>query len=146
MRRSVPCSPLMPSFGYNERMFRKAPPSIAAGKHVATGTAAERRFARAAVDIATMYGVTGRDGLRTARIGDLSGGGVRLETDEDLPAGTVVELQFSIPARTVTAHAHVVMSYFDAKTRRFAHGVAFTSIDPAAQEAIAGHVAALMRG
>jgi len=127
-------------------MFRKRPPSVTTTRAGTATSSAQRRFARAAVDLPTAYAVDGRAGSRSGHITDLGGGGLRLETDEDLPSGTALELEFSIPGRPVGASGRVVMSYFDATSKRFGHGVAFTAIEPAAQEAIAGYVLALARG
>jgi c-di-GMP-binding flagellar brake protein YcgR len=121
-------------------MFGKGPPSVSSGKDTSPETA-QRRFARADVDLAASYTTAGALGEREARIGDLSVGGVRLVSDEDVASGSPIELRFALAERPIRAQGRVVLSYFDAGAKRFNHGVAFTAIEPAAQEAIAALVA-----
>ena len=126
-------------------MFGKGPPSVRSGKD-APPPPTRRRFERAAVDLAAVYVVMGRAGEGSARIRNLSGGGVRLETEEDLPAGSVLALIFPLGEREIRAQGRVALSFFDSATSRYGHGLAFTAIDPAAQEAIAALVAPLPEG
>jgi c-di-GMP-binding flagellar brake protein YcgR len=121
-------------------MFGKGPPSVRAGK-ATSAFVAQRRFARLAVDLEAALTALNAPGERPARIDDLSGGGVRLMTDLDLAAGSVIAVRFRLGERTVRAQGRVVLSSFDAKANRFGHGVAFTAIEPGAQAAIAAFVA-----
>ncbi|MGB8267282.1 MAG: PilZ domain-containing protein [Candidatus Velthaea sp.] len=126
-------------------MYNKHAPTGPA-KHAEPPSVGKRRFARAPVNLPATYAVTGRAAdRRSGRIIDLSGGGVRFEADEDLAGGTVIELEFEIPGSTIVAKAHVVLNYFDSNAECFGHGLAFTAIDPAAQEAIADYVLGLKR-
>lgn len=101
-----------------------------------------RRFARVAV--AADIGYTREDAdPMTGFLSDLGGGGIRLATEEDLPLGSVLLLRFRTPSleREVVARGRIVLSFFEAKQRRYLHGVAFTQIDPRDQEAIVAFVA-----
>ena len=69
---------------------------------------------------------------------DLSGGGLRVTTKNDLSAGQNVTLRFTLPEdeREMMIRGRVVLSFFDAGKQQFAHGVAFTQIAAADQSAI----------
>lgn len=69
---------------------------------------------------------------------DLSGGGVRVITKNDLPSGQNVTLRFTLPesTRDMMVRGRVVLSFFDAGKQQFAHGVAFTQIAAVDQSAI----------
>jgi len=121
-------------------MFGKGPPSVGSGKDTSPYVA-QRRFARADVDLEATYATADGPGERAARIGDLSAGGVRLVSDEDVPSGSAVELRFALAERPVRAQGRVVLSYFDSHAKRYNHGVAFTALEPGAREAIAALVA-----
>ncbi|GAC1541119.1 MAG: hypothetical protein NVS2B17_18150 [Candidatus Velthaea sp.] len=126
-------------------MFRKRPPAVSSSSQTTDGPITEkRRYFRASVDIGAEYTVEHR-GARTGRIDDLSAGGVRLETDEDIAAGTILRLAFPAGKVAMNPTGRVVMSFFDGGRKRFLHGVAFTAIDPAQQEAIVALVAELQQ-
>lgn len=61
---------------------------------------------------------------------DLSGGGMRVITKNDLTAGQNITLRFSLPEgrREMMVRGRVVLSFFDAARQQYAHGVAFTQI------------------
>jgi c-di-GMP-binding flagellar brake protein YcgR len=120
-------------------MFGKGPPSVRSGKEKSS-FAAQRRFARATVDLEAEFTSLGAAAERDARIGDLSGGGLRLMTDRDLPAGSIIAVRFTLGMREIRVQGRVVLSYFDANVNRFGHGVAFTAIEPGARDAIAEFV------
>jgi c-di-GMP-binding flagellar brake protein YcgR len=127
-------------------MFRKNPPSVSStAKMPSKAVIAQRRYFRASVDIAVAYKLDNEE-PRMGRIDDLSGGGVRLETAEDLPAGTNLALNFDMYGSPVTATGRVVMSFFDGGRKLFLHGVAFATIDPAQQDAILIRVTELQAG
>jgi hypothetical protein len=102
----------------------------------------ERRYARAAVDLPARYSIEGRPGWHTSMIDDLGGGGARLQTQEDVSAGTVLSLNFDIEGTPITVTARIAMSLFDKARARFVHGVAFTAIDPRHQATIVALVMA----
>lgn len=125
-------------------MTRKYPPSVAAGtapQQAAPQT--PRRFARAVVDLPAQYVIEGQTEWHTSTIDDLGGGGVRLQTSEDVAAGTTLSLRFEVSGSPVSATARVAMSLFDKTRDRFVHGVAFTAIDPEDQKIIVSRVVAL---
>lgn len=70
---------------------------------------------------------------------DLSEGGVRVAMKSDLPAGQSILLRFTLPKskRETLVRGRVVLSFFDAGLKCYAHGVAFTQISPDDQAAIA---------
>jgi hypothetical protein len=125
-------------------MTRKLPPAVSLSKTSDRNSPiVPRRFARASVDLPAQYAVEGQSGWHTSIIDDLGGGGVRLQTREDVAAGTVVSLRFDIEGTPITATARVAMSLFDKARSKFVHGVAFTSIDPLAQATIVKRVVIL---
>ena len=63
-----------------------------------TSTAGQKRTAfRMPVEFQVIYTLEGRPGRRRARANDLSAGGLRLGTDEDLAPGSVLDLDFELP-------------------------------------------------
>ncbi len=70
--------------------------------------------------------------MLTGQALDLSSGGMRVATGGDLPAGQSIVLRFTLPGaeREVVVRGRIVLSFFDAAAKRYAHGVAFTQIAP----------------
>ncbi len=97
-----------------------------------------RHFRRAAVDFPVTVIVPGNELVLDAAALDLSAGGVRVAMKTDLPAGQSILLRFTLPkgGRETLARGRVVLSFFDAAAKRYAHGVAFTQIAPEDQESI----------
>jgi c-di-GMP-binding flagellar brake protein YcgR len=128
-------------------MFRKRPPSVAKTDAPSTQQPSKRRFFRAAVSVPAQYQVIGRMGTRNATICDMSGGGVRIEVDEDIQPGAMIEVRFSLgnEAAKRRARGKTVLSFYDAAKRKFAHGIAFTGIEAADQEAIVQYITELQR-
>jgi hypothetical protein len=59
---------------------------------------AQKRSAfRMPVEFDVLYTLEGRTGRRYARANDLSAGGLRLSSDEDLIKGSILELDFRLP-------------------------------------------------
>ena len=75
---------------------------------------------------------------------DISLGGMRVATSTDVPAGHLVVLRFTLPGgeRELLVRGRVVLSFFDASTKRYAHGVAFTQYTPHDHEEISRFVSA----
>lgn len=98
-----------------------------------------RRFHRAAVDFPITVIVPGHELICSGDALDLSIGGMRVATLSDLPAGQSIVLRFTLPKTDHEAlvRGRIVLSFFDAATKRFAHGIAFTQIAPEDQEGIA---------
>ena len=73
---------------------------------------------------------------------DLSGGGMRVITKNDLAAGQNVTLRFALPeaGSEMMVRGRVVLSFFDAGKQQFAHGVAFTQIAAADQGALVEYI------
>jgi len=63
----------------------------------------KRGLYRAHVRFALTYAVVGRAGSRSAMAVDLSGGGLRMTSDEDLVLGTLVDLSFTLPDSVLDA-------------------------------------------
>jgi len=63
----------------------------------ATGPGQKRSAFRMPVEFEVSYTLEGRPGRRRARANDLSAGGLRLASDEDLPRGSTLELEFHLP-------------------------------------------------
>ena len=62
------------------------------------GGASQKRSAfRMPVEFEVSYVLDGRPGRRRARANDLSAGGLRLSTDEDLLRGSTLDLEFHLP-------------------------------------------------
>ncbi|TAM57983.1 PilZ domain-containing protein [bacterium] len=101
-----------------------------------------RAYFRAAVSIPARYAVDGRTGYAEGWINDLSGGGVKLVTEEDLPAGGVVMLRFKLPesSEPIDARGRVVLSYRDCPRGSYALGVTFVAIDARQRERIVRYV------
>ena len=61
-------------------------------------TAAQKRSSfRMPVQFDVLYALEGRPGRRYGRANDLSAGGLRLSSDEDLVSGSVLDLEFQLP-------------------------------------------------
>ncbi len=73
---------------------------------------------------------------------DLSGGGVRVITKNDLNSGQNVTLRFALPesGNEMMVRGRVVLSFFDAAKQQFAHGIAFTQIASADQSALVEYI------
>jgi c-di-GMP-binding flagellar brake protein YcgR len=66
------------------------------------GYAAQKRGSyRARVAFPAYYGPSDRPGVRAASGDDLSAGGMRLVTDEDLPIGTICTIRLALPHERV---------------------------------------------
>lgn len=102
----------------------------------------QRRFFRASVDFPVTVIVPGGELVMYGSAVDLSGGGLRVLTKNDLAAGQTVTLRFNLPEyeREIMARGRAVLSFFDASRQQFAHGVAFTQIAPPDQAAIAEYI------
>ncbi|HEV7180076.1 MAG TPA: PilZ domain-containing protein [Candidatus Baltobacteraceae bacterium] len=88
----------------------------------------ERRFFRANADFPVTLIVPGHELILTGTALDLSGGGMRVATSTDLPAGQPIMLRFVLPdgERELLVRARIVLSFYDAAAKSFAHGIAFT--------------------
>lgn len=112
-----------------------------------SGRPQQRRFFRAAVDFPVTVIVPGGELVMYGNAVDLSGGGLRVITKNDLTAGQNVTLRFMLPdsQREMMVRARVVLSFFDAGKQQFAHGVAFTQIAAGDQGAIVDYINAMQQ-
>lgn len=103
---------------------------------------AQRRFTRADVDFPVTIIVSGNELILLGRALDISSGGMRVGTSTDLPAGQPIVLRFTLPEsnREMLVRARVVLSFYDAARKSFAHGIAFTQYAPHDFEAITAFV------
>ncbi len=108
-----------------------------------------RRFERAQVDLANSYSIIEDDCVRQgyARIGDLSAGGARMISASEFVTRSEISLRFTLPSgqREVYVTGRIVMSFFDGPTQSHLHGIAFTRISPADQDAIERYVDDVLR-
>jgi c-di-GMP-binding flagellar brake protein YcgR len=114
------------------------------GNGVSSQRSHVRRYLRAPVTMGVSYTLDGETENRHSHSSDLGGGGLRLATHEDLALGTVLLLRFTLPgaARETVARGRIVLSFFNADSAQFHHGIAFTQIDPRDQETIVAFVSA----
>jgi c-di-GMP-binding flagellar brake protein YcgR len=105
-----------------------------------------RKFVRAPVSMPVEYSSDSEDLVKVGHAVDLGGGGMRLATEDDLPQGTFLFLRFRLPGsgREVLARARIVLSFFNAESKRYYHGIAFTQIDPNDQVAIVRFIEATL--
>ncbi|MHB8146370.1 MAG: PilZ domain-containing protein [Vulcanimicrobiaceae bacterium] len=101
-----------------------------------------RRFIRAHVEVPVTLIVPGDELILDAHSLDISLGGMRVSTSTDVPAGRLVVLRFTLPdgERELLVRGRVVLSFFDAARRSYAHGVAFTQYTPHDHEEISRFV------
>lgn len=102
----------------------------------------ERRFFRANVNFPVTIIVPGHELILEGTALDLSRGGMRVATTTDLPAGQPIMLRFLLPEgdRELLVRAKIVLSFFDASTKSYAHGIAFTQYTTHDHDQIAGFV------
>ena len=98
----------------------------------------QRRYYRAPVDIEIVYYCDDRSGARNGKVSDLGGGGLRMESDEEIPHGVNVTMRFPLPGSThlLNVKGHVVLSFWNPVLHKIAHGIAFTVIDQDDQERV----------
>jgi c-di-GMP-binding flagellar brake protein YcgR len=105
----------------------------------------ERRHVRASVSFPITLIVPGQELVLTGEALDLSRGGMRISTSTDLPAGQPIMLRFVLPEsdRELLVHGKVVLSFFNASRRSYAHGIAFTQYTAGDQERLTTFIAAI---
>ena len=84
-------------FGFGKKKGAAVKPKAQQGKAAAAGEQQKRSAFRMPVEFDVIYTLEGRPGRRTARANDLSAGGLRLATDEDLPRGSMLSVDFRLP-------------------------------------------------
>lgn len=73
---------------------------------------------------------------------DLSRGGMRITTTTDLPQGQPIVMRFALEPheRELLVRAKIALTFFDAGSKRYAHGVAFTQYSTQDYDAIASFI------
>jgi c-di-GMP-binding flagellar brake protein YcgR len=109
-----------------------------------SGKAPERKYLRVHADFPTTVILPGHELVLIGKAVDLSGGGMRVVTPSDLPSGQTIVLRFTLPGRDreLLVRGRIVLSFYDAANRQYAHGIAFTQYAPADQAAISEFIAA----
>jgi c-di-GMP-binding flagellar brake protein YcgR len=102
----------------------------------------QRRFSRTSVDFPVTVIVPGGELVLAGAAIDLSAGGMRVAMPSDVPPGQTIVLRFTLPdsAHEILLRAKVVLSFFDAASKRYAHGIVFTQYAQPDQEAIAAYL------
>jgi c-di-GMP-binding flagellar brake protein YcgR len=112
---------------------------------VSTGSeqAPERKFLRVNADFPTTVILPGHELILAGKAVDVSSGGMRVVTATDLPSGQTIVLRFTLPGqeRELLVRGRIVLSFYDAASRQYAHGVAFTQYAPSDQDAISQFIA-----
>lgn len=105
----------------------------------------ERRFVRTAVNFPVTIIVPGGELVLNGTSVDLSRGGMRVATSTDLPAGQPIVLRFTLPGgdREMLVRAKIVLTFYEAASKSYAHGVAFTQYTSGDHEKIGAYVASL---
>ena len=102
----------------------------------------QRRYFRAAVDFPVSLTIAENQPVVVGAAEDLGGGGMRITTEGELSPGQTVALRFAFPggAGEMLVRGRVVLSFFDASKRHYAHGVAFTQIAEPDQKKIVEYI------
>jgi c-di-GMP-binding flagellar brake protein YcgR len=102
----------------------------------------ERKFFRARVNFPVTIIVPGHELILSGTALDLSRGGMRVSTNTDLPAGQPIVLRFLLSGgdRELLVRAKVVLSFFDAASNAYAHGIAFTQYTTHDHDAIGAFI------
>lgn len=105
--------------------------------------APERKHLRVTADFPVTVILPGYELVLEGTVLDLSGGGVRVATATDLPPGQAIVLRFTLPGqpREMIVRGRIVLSFFDAGSRHYAHGVAFTQYTSQDQLSIGDFIA-----
>jgi len=107
----------------------------------------ERRiYARAPLDIGVRYRPYGQEGqiqiFREGKTGNISEGGIYLETGEHLTVESLLELKLKLPVAThfILARGKIVWVKEIASGKWYNYGVSFLEIDPNDRKLIAKYV------
>ncbi|HTU80961.1 MAG TPA: PilZ domain-containing protein [Candidatus Acidoferrales bacterium] len=110
--------------------------------------APERRFLRVNAEFPATVILPGHELILAGKAVDVSTGGMRVVTTTDLPSGQTIVLRFTLPRqdRELIVRGRIVLSFYDASSKQFAHGIAFTQYAAQDQEAIERFVAQARSG
>ena len=105
----------------------------------------QRRYFRASVELPVTIIVPGHELILAGVARDVSRGGMRVTTTTDLPAGQAIVLRFLLPGseHELLMRGKVVLSFYDAASKQYAHGIAFTQYTPADLDAVEKWVTAM---
>jgi c-di-GMP-binding flagellar brake protein YcgR len=105
--------------------------------------APERKFLRVNADFEATVILPGHELVLTGKTVDVSTGGMRVVTPTDLPSGQAIVLRFTLPGqeRELLVRGRIVLSFYDATTKQFAHGIAFTQYAATDLESIEQYIA-----
>lgn len=105
--------------------------------------APERKFMRVNADFPVTVILPGHELILSGRTVDVSTGGMRIVTTTDLPSGQTIVLRFTLPGldREQIVRGRIVLSFYDATSKQYAHGVAFTQYAPHDQDTIESYIA-----
>jgi hypothetical protein len=105
----------------------------------------ERKFFRANVNLPVTVIVPGYELVMIGTALDISRGGMRVATSSDLPAGQPIVLRFELKSgdRELLVRAKVVLSFYDAASKSFAHGIAFTQYTTHDHDQIAAFISSV---
>ena len=105
--------------------------------------APERKFQRVNADFPASVILPGHELILAGKVVDVSTGGMRVVTATDLPSGQTIVLRFNLPGqqRELIVRGRIVLSFYDASSKSFAHGVAFTQYAPNDQQSIGQFIA-----
>ena len=105
--------------------------------------APERKYFRVSAEFPATVILPGHELILSGKAVDVSTGGMRVVTATDLPSGQTIVLRFTLPAqdRELIVRGRIVLSFYDAGSKQFAHGVAFTQYAPHDQQAIEKYIA-----
>jgi c-di-GMP-binding flagellar brake protein YcgR len=113
---------------------------------VSTGSeqAPERKFMRVNADFPVTVILPGHELILAGKAVDVSTGGTRVVTTTDLPSGQTIVLRFTFPGqdRELIVRGRIVLSFYDATSKQYAHGVAFTQYAPHDQDSIERYIGA----
>lgn len=102
----------------------------------------QRRYFRAAVDFPVSLTVAEGEPVLAGAAEDLGGGGMRVTTEGELSPGQTVAVRFRLPedSSETLVRGRVVLSFYDASKRQYAHGLAFTQIAEPDQKKIVEYI------
>ena len=100
--------------------------------------APERKYARVNADFPVTVILPGHELILAGQAVDVSTGGMRIVTTTDLPSGQTIVLRFTLPSqdRELIVRGRIVLSFYEATSKQYAHGVAFTQYAPHDQSTI----------
>ena len=102
----------------------------------------QRRYFRAAVHFPVSLTPEEGQAVVSGVVEDLSGGGMRVTTAGELSPGQTVSLRFTLPegSSEMMVRGRIVLSFYEAAKKHYAHGLAFTQIAEPDQKKIVEYI------